>query len=554
MPIATEEKINHYETEGYWTGETLDSFLNDNLNSAPQQLALIDPLNRFELVPGSPMRLTYAQLNQNANDMAAALYAQGLRKGDVVLVQMPNVAELVLIYLAAGRLGLQISPIAMQYGRFEIEHIAATIKPTAYLKFSSFKSKPYGEDLKDVLGNGCKILTIDENLPWKACTKFEIAAYEGYLEGTQQSPNDIFTICWTSGTTGRSKGVPRSQNHWSAIMYACTDAVPLERGEVILAPFPFINMAAIGGFLYFWLKQGLTLVLHHPFDPMIFLKQIQTEKVVYTIAPPPVLLHMIAQSEQIKAGFDLSSLKQLASGSAPLSVTMVKGISDHYGIEVVNLFGSNEGVALVSGPQDVPNPVLRAQFFPRFGVKGFPWSNRVSDQCQTKLMSLETGEEITDKGVAGELLIKGPTVFEGYYDAPEDNAKAFTEDGFFRSGDLFEIEGLSNEFYRFVGRSKNVIIRGGMNISPEELDDILLHHEQIMEVAVVGYKDVVYGEKVAAAVVVKPGCELDLEAVKNYLQERGVAKFKWPEKLVVFDALPRNPMNKIVRSEILDRL
>jgi len=231
---------------------------------------------------------------------------------------------------------------------------------------------------------------------------------------------------------------------------------------------------------------------------------------------------------------------------------MVRGYSEEFGIEIVNLFGSNEGMALISGPGDVEDPELRASLFPRFGRPEFGWKNRVSTHIETRLRDLESGAEILEAGRAGEMLIRGATVFSGYYGADELNREAFTDDGFFCTGDLFEIagEGGESRFYRFVGRCKQLIIRGGVNISPEELETVLGAHPKLSEVAVVGVPDETMGERVCAVVVPQPGQSVTLTEISDYLRERGVAITKFPERLRVVDQLPRNPMNKLVRHEL----
>ena len=136
------------------------------------------------------------------------------------------------------------------------------------------------------------------------------------------------------------------------------------------------------------------------------------------------------------------------------------------------------------------------------------------------------------------------------YKAPEDNAQAFTQDGYFRTGDLFQITGDNKEFYHFVGRCKALIVRGGVNISPEELDGLLNGHPAIAEGVVVAYPDKIMGEKVCAVVVLNEGQTLTLEDIKSYFNQKKVAKFKWPERLHLTEALPRNAMNKVVRHEL----
>jgi len=217
---------------------------------------------------------------------------------------------------------------------------------------------------------------------------------------------------------------------------------------------------------------------------------------------------------------------------------------------IINIFGSNEGMAILSSPSDVPDPELRASFFPRFGRHEFKWDNRISNQIKTKLIDLETGVEIVEPSTPGELLISGATVFDGYYESPKDNKEAFSIDGYFRSGDLFEISDENNQFYKFVGRCKSLIVRGGVNISPEELDELISSHENIAEAVVVAYPDNIMGEKICAVLVPHENKVVTLLDICSYLEEKKVAKFKWPERLLTIKALPRNAMNKVVRSEL----
>ncbi len=556
MQTSSKAAIAEYTAKGWWSDETITKFFDSVADAVPTRTALVDAPNRPDLAFGPQRRLTYAETRTAVNRTVAALYAAGVRQNDRILVQLPNIAELLLVYLAAARMGVIISPAPMQYGRHELQQILAVLRPKLLISLTSFKkdnvAKTHHESFPDLqilaFGPGAdkNIGTIDDTVPHAS----EQAAAD-YVKNLTISGNDIYTICWTSGTTGKPKGVPRSHNHWMNQTKAVQDAVHLHEADVLLNPFPFVNMAAISGFLYVWLYARGTLVLHHPFDMQIMLKQIQDERVVYTIVPPAALNMLLAKKE-IMAAFNLSTLRTIASGSAPLSPVMVKGFKDLLNIDIVNTFGSNEGVSLVSCGEDVPDPEHRALYFPRFGVEGLEWRNMISERIRTKLVDPNTNEVVTARNTPGELWIKGPNVFDGYLDSPEDNAKVFDADGYFRSGDLFEIVG-DNEpprFYRFVGRHKDLIIRGGMNISPDELDNLLAHHPKILESAVFGLPDEILGERVCVAVVPKAGQTVTLDDIKAFLKERDVAIFKWPESITILEAMPRNPLGKILRTEL----
>ncbi len=231
---------------------------------------------------------------------------------------------------------------------------------------------------------------------------------------------------------------------------------------------------------------------------------------------------------------------------------MVAGFGKDYGIEILNIFGSNEGICLASGPKELPDYAERAQFFPRFGVEGLEWANRTGNNMKTRLVSLETGEVVSKPGEQGELEIWGSTVFDGYYKSPEANAEVFSDDGYFRTGDVFEIpgEGEQSKFYRYIGRCKDIIVRGGVNISPDEIDNELAAHPKVAAVCVVGVNDEIMGERIGAAVVPKPGETVVLEDLTAFLKEKGMAVFKLPEKLMCVDELPYNATGKIQRRDV----
>jgi acyl-CoA synthetase (AMP-forming)/AMP-acid ligase II len=287
----------------------------------------------------------------------------------------------------------------------------------------------------------------------------------------------------------------------------------------------------------------------------VFLQQIAVERINYTVTPP-ALLNMLLQNKALLEKADISSIKTIGSGSAPLSPWMVKTWQEDYGIYVINFFGSNEGATIVSGPQDIPDPEQRALYFPRFGVAGYEWSARVAECMQTRLVDINTGEVISAAGQPGELLIKGAAVLTGYYKAPDLNRRAFDEQGFFHTGDMFELSGEGEDlrFYRYVGRSKDIIIRGGQNISPEEVENHIQGHPKIAEVAVIGYPDKVMGERVCACVVAQPDQEINLEELVAFLREKKIAAFKLPERLVMLASLPRNPVGKLLKGSLREQV
>ena len=336
--------------------------------------------------------------------------------------------------------------------------------------------------------------------------------------------------------------------HGSGTDDDAADIGELDHNDVLLNPFPLINMAGINGMLLPWLRTGCVLVQHHPFDAPTFFAQVARERVTCTILPP-ALLWMLLNNEQLLSQVDLSSITRLGSGSAPLQPAMVRGWQEKMGLKVINFFGSNEGVALLSSGEDFPDPDDRANYFPRYGAKGAEWASRVSRWVRVKLIDVETGELVTEAGHPGELYIDGPQLFAGYVNGAS-LADPFDAEGYLKTGDMFEIAGDREQYLRYVDRAKDLIIRGGMNIAPVELEQLITEHPAVLEVAVVGDPDEVLGERVAAVVVLRPEAQLTLEEMLDFLRERKIASFKLPERLQLIEALPRNPVGKVLKREL----
>ncbi|HKX56207.1 MAG TPA: hypothetical protein VJN01_08900, partial [Xanthomonadales bacterium] len=200
-----------------------------------------------------------------------------------------------------------------------------------------------------------------------------------------------------------------------------------------------------------------------------------------------------------------------------------------------------------------PDPEVRASMFPRLGCADMPWTGVAHSMVSNRVVRVGTEEEITEPGEPGELLFAGPTVFDGYLGS--GNEDVFTSDGWFRTGDLVEICGEPPNYYRIVGRCKDIINRGGMKISPVEIDVLLEAHPAVAEAAVCAYPDDDLGERVCACVVAAPGSEAPgLKELNEFLLQQGLAKFKLPERILVLEKLPRNPLGKVQRHELQQKV
>ena len=559
MILAAPERIADYTARGWWGTSPIDDVFRAGVAAHPDRLAVVDPPNRADFTDGAPRRLTWAELGDEVGRLAAVLHFAGLRRDDVVAAQLPNLAEYTALYLACFRLGIIVTPVPLQFREHELNHVVSHTGARAAVTRTRIGKHAHAAmwlALRQHLPTLDRVLVFGGDVP-DGATGLD-AAMAGSTPIATPAPgitgNDIATICWTSGTEAQPKGVPRSHNEWLVIAPSIIESANLQPGARLLTPSPYVNMAALSVNLATWVVIGGTLVHHHPMSLPTMLQQWRDEQVDYCVLPAAVLNKLLQEPEQL-AGIDFRRLRMIGSGGAPLSEWMVRGFHERFGVSIINHFGSNEGAALSSPPADIPDAAARASFYPRAGVPGFNWSVSTLAKIRTRLVDVETGADIDEVGRAGELRFKGPTIFAGYWNAPEMTARAFDDQGYYRTGDLFEIAGDSKQFYRYTGRAKDLVIRGGMNISSEEIEALVLGHPDVAEAAVVGWPDAIMGEKVCVFVAPRPGATVTLPDLVRFLkEEKRVAMYKLPEHLVLIDVLPRNPVGKILKRELRERV
>ena len=547
--------------DGFWGTRTLFDALLSNVARFPDQEAVVDPPDRATFTDGAPRRLTWSELLSDVEHLSAVLYQYGLRRDDIVVVQLPNFVEQVVTYLACHRLGIVVSPLPPAYREHEIGHALHLTHAKAVLtsvRIGKHRHADMMASMRDTYAQVSTLLVWGADVPQGAASldhemaqDTELGTVKDYAASIRLSADDVVTICWTSGTEASPKGVPRSSNEWYWQAKGTVAAVGLRSGMRVLNPFPLVNMGGMSFGFVGWLLEGATLVQHQPFDLDVFLRQIRDERIDYTVAAPTILNRLL-QNEALLEGIDFKRLKRIGSGSAPLSPWLIETFASRYGVEILNYFGSNEGAAMCGSATDIPDPQERATLFPRPGVPGQPpWTNQVNNIVQTRLVSADDGGDVTQAGQIGEMRIAGPTVFSGYYNAPEINANAFDDQGYFKTGDLFEITGSQQQYLRYVGRSKDLVVRGGMKISAEEIEALVLGHPDVAEVAIVGYPDDELGERMCACIVPRPERSVDLASLVGYLRnEKRVAAYKLPERLLMLDILPRNPVGKLVKNQL----
>ncbi|MGN6606726.1 MAG: AMP-binding protein [Jatrophihabitans sp.] len=558
MRLYADDQVAAFERDGWWDGTTWVDQFRRRVTEFGERISLVDPLNRESITDGPPRRLTWLEVDDEVDRLARALFRAGVRQDDVVGVQLPNTVELAMVFIATATLGAIACPFPIQYGGHELGQMGELAGLTTFVTTTRARSARPADTAVGLVG---RIPTLTTVLCWGDATPAGAvdlagellddhldAEYRAYTDALVRHPNDCVTLCWTSGTEGVPKGVPRASGDWQTIALGTIETPRLTSDDVLLNPFPMVNAGGMAGMFMPWLMLGARLVQHHPFDIEVLIRQIETERVTYTCAPPAVLDALVGDPTAL-AGRDIGSLRAVGSGSAPLAGWMIEAWERGRGVEVLNLFGSNEGLCLFGCPDTIPDPAERGRLFPRPGDPSFAWRTRIGRESRSRLVDLETGEDIEEAGHPGELRVWSPAVIAGYWGA--DAPSPFDEQGFYRTGDIFEITGDGGHLLVYVDRAKDLISRGGYKISAVEVETLLSAHPKIAEVGVVGMPDERLGEQVCAFAAPRdPADPPTLEELHEVLRAKDVARFKWPERLELVEALPRNPVGKILKRDL----
>ncbi len=545
MILASKESIQKWTESGAWGKRNLIDYFRFHVRKSPDKVCLVDPLNREALLGQKPERLTYAELNRAVDATAEALLAKGLGKDNIILVQLPNCWELAMLYLAIPRMGGLISPMPMQWRSSELEYIAKLTDAAAIITVGTFGNFNHREMAGNVQAKQAgirEIILLDE------IQEMARGPVTGKLEGIDIDPNNVFTLCWSSGTEAEPKGCPLSHNNWIFQSTLCFEMAPIHWGDNLITAGPLVNMASIGTVFIPWIIGGGKMVLHHPFDGGAFVMQLMSEEIHYTLLVPAIVNALLKHPMVDK--FDFSKMRAITIGAAPPSLWSVQELKRRWGIEFANIWGQNEGTANVSGNYDIPDMEMRLDHFLYLGA-GSKWTGKATQMSRNvsmKLVNPAIPEGPKAVGDVGELWYRGPNVIPCYFRRPDLTAKAFDSEGYFNTGDLFQLK--DNDCIGFFERAKDIIIRGGYNISAQEVENMILGHPKVMDAAAVAMPDENLGERTCIYVVPKPGESLTLEEIKAFMTEKGIAVYKIPERLEIIAAIPRNPVGKILKKEL----
>jgi len=491
------------------------------------------------IVDGSNSR-TFDEIMQESQILAAWFCQFGLVPGEVISFQLPNWSETIVINLAASICGLVVNPIVPIYRDAEVGYILRNSRTRLLFICETFRTTDYVkmvENLRPSLPDLRAVVVVrgkksnSDVLSYGECSEgapLSLPATD--IAKKLQDPNAVKLLLYTSGTTGRPKGVLHSHNTIQSEIDAVGKFWGIQSNDVILMPSPVTH---ITGYIYgieMMSSFGCKTVFMDKWDAEQAAELISQHKVTFSIGATPFLRELVGVLE--RRGETRPSLRLFACGGAPVAPDDIRRARTVLpNCLAFRVYGSSEAPTVTAGVAPGDSFELGAT------------TDGAILNSEVKIVSPETGETICD-GTEGEILVRGPEVMLGYIDW-EDTNEAFDKDGFFRTGDLGFIS--HARYLTISGRKKDLIIRGGENISAKEVEDILQTHPAIAEVAVVAMPHKRMGETPCAFVVLNKGDGLTLEEIQHFLEKTKLAKQKFPEKLFLLDSMPTTASGKVLK-------
>lgn len=531
-----ESNKQEYRKKGYWGDATLADYWNMAVLSSPEKVAVTD-------LQG--VHLTYRELDEAAGRVATFLQEIGVSPGDFVSFQLPNWAEFTMIYIACLKVGAVVNPICPSYRGQELLYILNKCESKVLFIPAEFRGHDYTA-LKSLLAPKVpslkKVVVVEKGKKVKdsLTLNWVLNKYSPVFVSTTRKSDDLAAVVFTSGTEGFPKGVMYTHNNIIAAEKALAASINFTCYDVLFMPAPVGHATGFHHGVTMPFIVGAKSVLQDIFKPDISLKLIERERCTVGFGPTPFVYDILRELKRNK--YDISSLRFYVSGGAPIPRHMVREALQA-GFKVLPDYGTTESVPHTQvRPHDSLEKIVNTDGKAVPGVEV-----KVVDETRHQLPS----------GVQGEEASRGPNVFVGYLKEPELTARVIDDEGWFYSGDLCIMD--DDGYIRITGRKKDIIIRGGENISSIEVENILLQHPNVREAAVVAMPDERLGERVCAYVILENSDKgLTLEEIRDFFRKKNMSKYKCPERLEIVKCLPRTESGKIqkyvLREDIKNKL
>lgn len=525
---------SRYRARGYWRGVSIGDVFEEAAQRHAEREAVIEDAKR----------VTYRELRTLVNRVALHFAERGICSGRRVIFQLPNSLEAIVAYFACLKVGAIPIACLPAHRQFEIEHLArftgafAWLIPATYREFNFISM---AEDLREKLPELREIIVTDGSCG-KNLTSYDDLALDpieqrrspAALNALRPRPDFPAVFQLSGGSTGLPKVIPRTHNDYLYNSYLLASQSGFCADGTALIALPMMHNFPLAGGVQPGLLRGARIVLAHKTDPETIANLIESEGVTWLCAVPAMVLNWL-NSPAFRHS-DLSSLRSLAVGGARLHPEPARRVIGTLGPVLTQVYGMAEGLCCTTRPDDPEEVIIETQGRPISEADEF----RIVDE---RLNEVEPGE-------IGELITRGPYTIRGYYKAPEHNRTNFTADGFYRTGDMVRLHPSGNLVIE--GRNKDLINRGGEKISAEEVENLILSHPAVLSAAVVAMPDPLMGERSCAYVTLRQGGTLDLAQLNRFLEHKGIARFKLPERLEVVASLPVTAVGKISKKDLRD--
>ncbi len=525
--ILTRDLADRYRAAGWWPDKLLNDYLDVAVARHPDKTALVDPHGRY----------TYAELRDLTDRCALALLDLGVRRGDTVTIQLPNWNEFVILTLALERIGAVINPVAPIFRQRELRAMLRLAQPVAAVMPASFRGWDYPamyEELRADAPSLRAVVVVGGEAPAGAIGWQQLLATGAALERHREmvgwlhpSPDEVSELIFTSGTTGEPKGVLHTANTLGATVEAAVQGQGFTGDDVIHMASTFGHQT---GFLYgvrLPIHLGARAVYQDVWEPAAFVRLVDQERITFTMGATPFLADTLRAPNL--AEHDIGSLRLFCCGGAPIPRPLAEEAGRRLPCRLAPLWGMTEnGAVTITFPGEPPDRIV--------STDGRPYPGMEVTVRDANGADLPPGQE-------GDLYARGPFTFAGYIQGRRFTEQYFTPDGWFSTGDRAVMD--TDGYIRISGRTKDIIIRGGENVPVKEIEDVLMRHPKIRNVALVGAPDPRLGEIGCACVIPEPGETLTMDDLRAFLAEQQVTPQFWPERLELMDEFPMTPSGKV---------
>lgn len=522
-------------TESYWPADQSVPVLETTVGGVLREAAalhgssdaLVEGTSAF---PEDRRRWTFDHLLNDAERVAGALLER-FEPGERVAVWAPNIPEWVLLEFGAAMAGIVVVTVNPAYQPKELDYVLRQSGSAGIFLVPEFRGNPMAAALEQVRPG---LPALRESILFTEWDEF-LATCPASPKFPEVEPSDPVQIQYTSGTTGFPKGALLTHRGLTNNSRYFAMIADIRAGDTVVNPFPLFHTAGCALGVLGALQAGACLVPVYAFEPSLMLELIEAERAEIALGVPTALLGLLECPDLAKR--DLSSLRVILSGGATVPADLVKRIERELGVQFSIIYGSTECSPIITQVR------LDDEFTDKTETLGRP-----TPQTDVKIIDPISGDTLPC-GVAGELCARGYNVMRGYYEMPEQTAEALDADGWYHTGDLASMD--DRGFLRIEGRLKDMIIRGGENIYPREIEDLLFEHPAVAEVAVVGVPDERWGEAVAAFVRVAAGETVTGDALFAYCREH-LAPHKTPRHWTFVEAFPMTASGKIQKFVLRD--